>query len=68
MLLKTADKTVAEELANTDTVQLTAMLERRIADFAVPVAIDLGVLTAECLQLVEHLPATPHLLNSIRAE
>ena len=44
------------------------MLERRVANLTIPVAIHLGVLTAECLQFIEHLATAPHLLHRVRAE
>ena len=66
--LKTADQTVAQELLNTYRVQLPAMSQRRIANLAVLVSVNLRVLAAQGLQLVQNLTAAPHLLHGVRTQ
>ena len=66
--LQTADETVAQELLNTDRIEFPSVLEGRVTDLAVFITIHLRVLSAQCLQFIEHFPTGPHLLHRVRTE
>ncbi len=67
-ITKAADERVSEEFHDGYAIEFDAFAQRRIANFAIVVRIDLRVFARNALQLFQHLHAAHHLLNGVRTE